>query len=249
MKIGCPFCGIEFERDTRSRLCVRYRYCSVECKHADGRKKSAAYVESGRPLVAVFADHIKCLIPGCGASLRSASTHFARTHGLDLYKKMPLWERQQRYGVTQGTRLACHELIDIYRQRAIDTDFAARGAEFDCEKMHQSARLIREEVGESRRSEPQMDALGHIIGTDLHGSQVRKSRARRAGKCVNCAKEFTYRAGDKRKSKYVFCSKECSSKWVGQNQNIFISPEARKRARETLRLTLRGKLGGRPKKD
>jgi hypothetical protein len=224
----CLFCGIEYERTTRNPQCVRYRYCSTNCKRAAARQKAATYLASGQPLIAVFEDHVKCLIPGCGAEMRQASTHFARTHGLELHKGLSKWERQRIYGLPQGARVVPNQLRKEYSDRAIERDFGALGKlrEFDPAKLHKAAAQIRKEVGMSSQSEAQLATMHSIIGTELHGSQVRKQRAERTSECQNCRKSFTYVAHRKKK----FCSISCAGEWSGKHQNEFITEEARGRS-------------------
>lgn len=108
MKNTCMACGTVFE-DPRERS-RRNPFCSPLCSTARAITERLL----GHAIIRINQSSVTCLL--CSKELRCASTHFVRVHGITPSRC--LTERQEKYGIPEGSRVEPEDRLEEKSRRA-----------------------------------------------------------------------------------------------------------------------------------
>ena len=191
MKITCKACGTEFE-DPRQRK-RRNPFCSPLCSTAQALTERLL----GNAIIRVNQSSVTCLL--CSKELRCASTHFVRVHGITPSRT--LTERQEKYGIPEGSRLAPEDFLEE------KSKIARKGKFVEFLPSFGERKRARKPV---RRGSPGRSAaqLLHTATKFVEAGRVHSRESANAPKvCRTCSRPFRNLRGKKREQKY--CSIEC----------------------------------------
>lgn len=192
MKTTCRACGIEFE-DPRQRR-RRNPFCSPLCATAQAMTERLL----GNAIIRVNQSSVTCLL--CSKELRCAGSHFERVHGLKTSHR--LTDRQEAYGLPEGSRVEPEDMLEAKSKRARDGKFGRATFYEEVKRVRRDRRLQRSSPGRSAAQLLQSKTKFADAGRVHNRENMKAPRV-----CQTCSRLFRNRRGVKRNQKY--CSIEC----------------------------------------